>query len=261
MHPILYSWRDTLPSTIVRLLAYLGGAAVLSIVAAHLMQPRPMVASIMPKPRPEWAEVERPFAAFAVTIPEAAGAPRRYAIRRNTDGGGRKDVLSLGEPNGTTPYLLVEIYRPGSEIGPFGDPAKTIDMLTAGLGTAKGMQGGGDVGTKFGPFPVVNFTVDNEGPRRCLGFAHAFSDPRLQVAGVFCRPGTESIDTSSLACALDRLTLVAAGSEPKVQKLFAQAELHRSFCGQRDPIIAATPKYKLLWKALANRPESRRAGR
>lgn len=63
------------------------------------------------------------------------------------------------------------------------------------------------------------------------------------------------------ACALDRLTLLSAGSEPKVGALFAEAELHRSFCGEHDPIIAATPKYKLLWKALATRPEPRRIGR
>jgi hypothetical protein len=43
--------------------------------------------------------------------------------------------------------------------------------------------------------------------------------------------------------------------------LFAQAELHRSFCGQHDPILASTPKYRLLWKALATRPEPRRRGR
>lgn len=261
MHPSLYSWRDTLPSAVVRLLAYLGGVAVLSIAAARLMQPNPMVAALMPASRPQWVEVERPFPAFALAIPEAAGAPQHYAIRRNTEGGGREDILSLGEPNGTTPYLMVEIYRPGSETGSFGDRAKTIDMLTAGLGPATGMQGAGDISTKFGFVSVVNFSVDNAGPRRCLGFARTFPDPRLQIAGVFCRPGTEFIDTASLACALDRLTLIAAGSEPKVQKLFAQAELNRSFCGQRDPIIAATPKYKLLWKALANRPEPRRIGR
>ena len=66
---------------------------------------------------------------------------------------------------------------------------------------------------------------------------------------------------STLACALDRLTLLSAGSEPKVGALFAQAELNRSFCGQRDPLLAATPKYHLLWKALATRPEPRRIGR
>jgi hypothetical protein len=97
--------------------------------------------------------------------------------------------------------------------------------------------------------------------RSCLGFVRAYRDPRLQLSGWFCRGGSEPIEQSMLACALDRLTLLAAGSEPKVGALFAQAELNRSFCGQRDPILAATPKYHLLWKALANRPEPRRIGR
>ncbi len=96
--------------------------------------------------------------------------------------------------------------------------------------------------------------------RHCLGFVRAYDDPRLQLSGWFCRGG-ESIRRSTLACALDRLTLLSAGSEPKVGALFAQAELNRSFCGQHDPILAATPKYKLLWKALATRPEPRRIGR
>jgi hypothetical protein len=82
----------------------------------------------------------------------------------------------------------------------------------------------------------------------------------LQLSGWFCRGG-DLIERATLSCALDRLTLLAAGSEPKIGVLFAKAELHRSFCGQRDPILASTPKYKLLWKALANRPLPRRIGR
>jgi hypothetical protein len=88
-----------------------------------------------------------------------------------------------------------------------------------------------------------------------------YDDPRLQLSGWFCQGGADFIERSTLACALERLTLLSAGSEPKVGALFAQAELNRSFCGQHDPILASTPKYKLLWKALANRPEPRRIGR
>jgi hypothetical protein len=45
-----------------------------------------------------------------------------------------------------------------------------------------------------------------------------------------------------LACALDRLTLIAAGSEPKIGALFAQAELKRTFCGANNVFLAATRK-------------------
>jgi hypothetical protein len=88
-----------------------------------------------------------------------------------------------------------------------------------------------------------------------------FSDPRVQLSGWFCQGGAEFIEQSTLACALDRLTLLAAGSEPKLGVLFSQAELICSYCGQRDPILAATPKYHLLWKALAKKLEPRRSDR
>jgi hypothetical protein len=115
--------------------------------------------------------------------------------------------------------------------------------------------------SKFGPLTIMSFVTSKGMPRRCLGFVRTYSDPRLQLSGWFCQGGAEFIEQSTLACALDRLTLLAAGSEPKVGALFAQVELNRSYCGQRDTILAATPKYHLLWKALATRPQPRRIGR
>ena len=49
-----------------------------------------------------------------------------------------------------------------------------------------------------------------------------------------------------IACALDRLTLIAAGSEPKLGALFARAELKRTFCGQNSVFLAATPEAQRL---------------
>lgn len=39
MHPALYCWREQLPAAIVRMLAYLGGIALLSIAVAQIFQP------------------------------------------------------------------------------------------------------------------------------------------------------------------------------------------------------------------------------
>jgi hypothetical protein len=41
MHPALHSWREELPATLVRLLAYLGGIAVFSAAATQFNQSRP----------------------------------------------------------------------------------------------------------------------------------------------------------------------------------------------------------------------------
>jgi hypothetical protein len=260
MHPALNSWREQLPSTFVRMLAYLGGITLLSIGAAQIFQSRPAINPISAIDRPPWIEIEKPFPAFALSIPEAAGMPSHYAIMRNRDGGGRKDVLSLGEPDGTAPYLQVEVYRPGSEIRRFARPEAEIAKGAAGLGPAQ-LGRGEPLNSKFGSLSIVPFAATKGTPRHCLGFVRAYENPLLQLSGWFCQGGEDFIDRATLACALDRFTLLSSGSEPKAGALFAQAELRRSFCGQRDPILAPTPKYQLLWKAAEARAVSHRGGR
>jgi hypothetical protein len=258
MLPALHSWRDEVADTSVRLLALAGAAALLSIMGAMIFQ-EPSAPVPPSQPRSGWIEVERPFPALALSIPEAADAPARYAIYRHAIGGGRKDILSLGEPDSAAPYLEVQIYRPGSEITTFAEPADEITESASALGPAE-LRRQEALDSKFGPLAIVTFKTARGTPRACLGFTRAYDDPRLQLSGWFCQAG-DVIERSTLTCALDRLTLLAAGSEPKVGALFAQAELNRSFCGQRDPILVSTPKYELLWKALVNRPEPRRIGR
>jgi len=159
------------------------------------------------------------------------------------------------------PNLQVEIYRSGSEIRRFADAEAAIAAAAAALGPIALQIAEEPLASKFGPLSIVAFETSKGTPRHCLAFVRAYDNPRLQLSGWFCQGGALSIERSTLACALDRLRLLFAGSEPKVGALFAQAELNRSFCGQRDPILASTPKYKLLWKALATRPEPRRMGR
>jgi hypothetical protein len=262
MHPALHSWREELPATFVRVLAYLGGVAVLSMAAAHIFQSVPSITTATAIHRqPEWTEIDRPFPAFALSIPEAADVPSSYAIRRHAEGGGRKDILTLGATGSAAPYLRVEIYRPGSELRGFASPKAEIAAEAIALGPIGLVRTEEKLASKFGLLDVVRFDTSNGTPRHCLGFVRAYDDPRLQLSGWFCQGGPDFVERSTLACALDRLSLLSAGSEPKVGALFAQAELNRSYCGQRDPILASTPKYTLLWKALANRPEPRRVGR
>ena len=260
MHPALYYWRDDLPAHIVRLLSYVGALAILSIVMAQFFQSPPVKADITPIDRSDWIDIERPFPAFALAIPEAGDQPARYAIRRHAQGGGRKDILSLGEPDAPTPFLQVEIYRSGSEPATLADPAATIADSASALAPVSMTLEGEPLASKFGPLALVSFATSIGTDRQCLGFVRRYDDPRLQIAGWFCQSGG-LVPKSTLACALDRLTLLAAGSEPKVGALFAQAELNRSFCGQREPLLAATPKYQVQWQALAMRSEPRRPGR
>ena len=260
MHPALHSWREEWPAHFVRALAYVSGLVVLSIGAADLVQSPPVNSPITAVHRSDWIEVEKPIPAFVLTIPEAASQPSSYAIRRHVEGAGRKDILSLGEPDAVTPYLQVEIYRPGSEVVNFAGPAAEIAEGAAALGPVAITPLDSAVPSKFGPLTLVSFETSIGVARQCLGFLRAYIEPRLRLSGWFCQ-GSAFVHQSTLACVLDRLTLLAAGSEPKVGALFAQAELNRSFCGQREPLLAATPKYRVLWEAMATRPEPRRVGR
>ncbi len=251
MHPALHSWREELPAHFVRALAYVGGLAALSMAAAHLFQSPPLTDDIKPIHRSAWIEIERPFPAFALSIPEAAGEPSTYTIRRHGQGNGRKDILSLGDPDGLTPYLQVEIYRPGSEPVTTGGPDTVIADGAAALGPVMRSVDEPLI-SKFGSLDIVSFNTSVGAPRHCLGFVRAYDDPNLRISGWFCQGAVKDGDfvpRGTLACALDRLTLLAAGSEPKVGALFAQAELNRSFCGQREPLLAPTPKHRALWKA------------
>ena len=103
MHPALHSWRDELPAAFVQGLAVLCGLAVLSVFCAWVFQSPKTIRVITPMHQSEWTEIERPFPAFVLSIPEAADVPSRYVIRRHAEGGGRKDILALGDPDSASP--------------------------------------------------------------------------------------------------------------------------------------------------------------
>ena len=247
VHPALHSWRNELPAAFVRGLAILCGLAVLSVFCAWFVQSPKPIKAITPVHEPEWTGVDRPIPAFALSIPEAAGMPASYAISRHADGGGRKDILALGDPDGVAPFLQVEIYRPGRESGSFIEPKQDIATSAEALGPIELQGAEEELPSKFGPLSIVTFDTSKGTARHCLGFVRAYDEPLLKLSGWFCQGGAGFIDRTTLSCALDRLSLLAAGSEPKVAALFAQAELNRSFCGQRNILLAPTPKHRALW--------------
>jgi hypothetical protein len=198
--------------TMLRLLAYMAGLAVLGGLAAILFRLPVVVAAVGPAPRPQWIEVERPRPAFELSLPELGGPASRYAIFRRDADGARKDVLSWGEPAGSGPYVMLEVYRPGVPGDRFIDPLSEVAARLIGFTVTDDVKPAGVIDGKFGAVSLVDFAIAPDGrERRCLGFARAFDDPSIQIAGWYC-------------------------------SLFARAELKRSFCGRRNPILAATPE-------------------
>lgn len=237
-------------ATLARVFVYCAALGAFGLGIAEIAS-RGTVAGQLSDP-PDWIEVNKPFPAFAMTIPEFE-APR-YAIWRHASGSGRKDILTFGEPGGAT--AVVEIHRPGVD----DDHASEADDITASVAQLRlsdRPMSPRTIETKFGAVLVEPFTDHApRGERRCLRFTRGFEEPRLEIGGWFCNPGVELVDRGMIACALDRLSLVAAGSEPKLATLFARAELKRSFCGQKSVFLAATPKH-MDWIEAARDPKLR----
>lgn len=231
----LLGFANEFSATCVRIFAYIGGIVVLAVVVVKVFGSPMVKAAVGPSPRVQWTDVERPFRAFAASIPDFAQGEPGYAIRRNTSGGGRKDIMSWGpawdDPAGAGSRLMIEIYRPGTEIARFGDAASEVTARTADLGGPYALTPTDAIDSKFGRFAAFSFTArSGDQPRNCLGFARAFKDPLVEIAGWYCKAVAEVVERRTLACALERLSLLMAASEPKITALFARAELRRKVC-------------------------------
>ena len=186
----------------------------------------------------EWTEVNKPLAAFALALPDFEAG--RYASWRHANGGGRKDVLTFGDLGSSGATVMIELYRAG------GEPETSDADITASIGQLRLSTRSllpVTIDTKFGEVAVAPFTDHApSGTRHCLKFSRSFEEARFELAGWFCNAGEELVDRGVIACALDRLSLVSAASDPRLGALFARAELKRSFCGQQGILFAATPK-------------------
>jgi hypothetical protein len=244
VHPAWREFRDELSATVTRIIAYLGVLAVIAVTFLLIIMPPDAdsdESTSEPVFRSDWTTVGRPFRAFALSMPELTEPNPDYAIQRHASGGGRRDIMNWGgaSDDGERSRLMIEIYRPGEEIGDFGDAASEVAIRTAALGGPYPLQQAPELESKFGTFNAFDFVASPQtAPRQCLGFMRAFEQPRLAITGWHCRAALEIIDRSVVACALERLSLVMAASEPKVSELFARAERQRKPCGQKPSMLA-----------------------
>jgi hypothetical protein len=237
----MLAYCNEMTATFARLLGYVAAIALLGAFVAKMLGGPEVEAAYEPALRSAWSEIERPHPAFALIIPEFADAS--YSIHRHRTGGGRKDVMVWGEPDNPGSRLMVEIYRPGKELKHFGDPMGEIASRAAELGKTTRFASAEAIDTKFGNVALVDFFARRDDrTRHCVGFARAFDEPMLQIAGWYCKGSDEIIDHATIACALDRLSVIAAGSDPKMSALFANAELSRKFCRQKPALRGSSLK-------------------
>ena len=232
LHPALINFAEEFRALFVRLLAYLCGVGALAIIAADLFSGAPFDAIEVTVPlrgREAWSPAVRPQPAFAAPVVDFASQSASYEILRHPEGG-RKDILRWSAALGEAPLSQIELYRPGKELIGFGPAAAEVAMR-ATHGQVETIQAAGVIETKFGAVALVGFSSLAGGkPQPCIGFAHSFESPRLQISGWSCQGEHPQLQRQAVGCAIDRLTMLSAGNDAKLAELFARAELKRSGC-------------------------------
>src|SRR5262249_3912134 len=162
----------------------------------------------------------------AAASPDLGDKTATYEILRHAEGG-RKDVLKWSNAGVALPWAEIEIYRPGAESPGFTPAALEIGWRTAPW-NVRNVQADGVIDSKFGPVALVAFSTEAAGRSlSCTGFARSFDDPMVQISGWSCGGTAQRSGRQAIACLLNRLTLLAAGSDPKLAELFARSELNR----------------------------------
>lgn len=237
LHPVLINFAEECRAISVRLLAYACGVGALALIAADLFSGAATDTIEVPVPlrsREAWVATARPLPAFSAPVADFASQSESYEILRHAEGG-RKDILRWSAALAEAPLSQIELYRPGAELTAFAPPASEIAFRVA-HGRTEGVQAAGVIETKFGAVALLGFSNHGSGkPRPCIGFAHSFETPRLQISGWSCQGDNAQMQRQAVACALDRLTMLSAGNDPKLAELFARAELKRAGCSNLTP--------------------------
>lgn len=240
LHPVLINFGEECRAISVRLMAYVCGVGALALIAADLFSGGAIdmvEASVPLRSREAWVQAVRPLAAFAAPVADFASQSESYEILRHP-AGGRKDILRWSAALTAAPLSQIELYRPGAELTAFGPAASEIAFRVA-QGRTDTVQAAGVIETKFGLVALVGFSNHVSGkPQPCIGFAHSFETPRLQISGWSCQGEHAQTQRQAVACALDRLTMLSAGNDPKLAELFARAELKRAGCSNLAPASA-----------------------
>jgi hypothetical protein len=257
-HPVFINFAEEFRAVFVRLLAYACGVAAMALIASDVFSgvASNMVEAAIPlRSRDAWSAAVRPQPAFAAPVADFSSQSESYEILRHPEGG-RKDILRWSAALAEAPLSQIELYRPGAELMAFGPVASEIAARIAD-GRTDAMQAGGVIETKFGPVALVSFASHVSGkPQPCIGFAHTFETPRLQISGWSCQGDNAQTQRQAVACALDRLTMLSAGNDPKMAELFARAELKRAGCSNssQSDWVTATGEPQLRGSFASKKP-------
>lgn len=246
-NPALWRFAGECHGFFARLTGYVGALALIAIVLVSLWD-NLQLENTATVAKPGWSAAAHAYPAFAVSQSDLLGKTESYEVLLHPEGG-RKDVLRWMA--GDKPAAELEVYRPGGEATRSGPPVADI----AGRmdpGGARELQSAGLIDSKFGAVALLGL-IDRGGEPSCLGFIKQFDQPELRISGWSCQGNTLPARRAAIGCMLNRLILLAAGSDAKLAELFARAELKRGDCapGAVSPIRSAD------WVTGAQNPQLR----
>lgn len=175
-----------------------------------------------------WLEGVPPQPALSLEMGDFLAGAAIYRMRKHPTEG-RHDIVTWRDADAPSASLTVDVYRPGPSSAP-----KVSDVTFA---PAPG--GPLTMLSKFGAFAVRRGT-DGKG-RPCVDFSLA-SPAAAEIAGVHCGNADAQRALETIACALDRLTLVNAHGDVDLAGVFARARLKQSSCRPGKLPLAAVPQ-------------------
>jgi hypothetical protein len=253
IHPALRSFADECGDAVVRMLAYIGGLALIAIIVVYAANPftdAAVSAALEPVAKPGWSMAARSYPAFAVSQFDLPGKTEAYEILRHPDGG-RKDILRWAAP-GEKPVAEIEIYRIGAESAQSGPPAAEI-AARMDPDELRAVEAAGVIDSKFGYVTLLDLAERSGSARPCLGFIKNLDDAGLRLSGFTCQGDAVPARRAAIGCMLNRLVLLSAGNDPRLAEAFARAELRRGACTPS----AAQPATSADWVTGAQNPRLR----
>ncbi len=217
-----------------------GLGLVLGVASSLVPDGRPDAPAAMPAVG-SWTEIVRPIQLYALVGTEFAKLPMAYTAERHIADGARRDLLSFGAPGGETPFLQLSFRRSAGpeQVKPLAADLAGIDPL-ARVSIAR-LTEPTTLDTRFGRFEAADLRlVSDRQSTPCIGFrSKPGSSDTLSIAGVACGTNTRPIGRDLLACVIDRIDLVSAGSDAALKTVFVDAERRRGPGCAPAPTVAA----------------------
>ncbi len=177
--------------------------------------------------RDAWIEIGRPYELYDLPARQLAHEKLAYSARRHATGGGREDTLTFGRfGTQARAFLRLSVYRHGAEMimdAPFYVAmARSSAPLGLSVSNVRLEQA---QPTRFGEMEQAALILaDKSGSRtNCRGFRLVRDEPGLTLSGLACAAGEETMSAPDLACLVDRLDLLAAGSDRPLRDFFGAA--------------------------------------